>query len=523
VVGSSKGNCLATVKNGPTSREQELIEDLLQFKYDPEGFVRYAFPWGVPNTPLAKISGPRTWQLDIFKQISDHLMLDIEKQRIGLGAVPVYLSISSGRGIGKSALLAMLNMWLASCWVGATGIVTANTETQLRSRTMAELGKWHTMSINRHWFEKSSMSLRPTKWFAEILQTQLSMDTQYYYVEAQSWSEENPDAFAGAHSQIGMMVSFDEASGIPDPIWQVTEGFFTDLAPLRLWINISNPRRNTGRFFECFNKDREFWDTRSIDSRTVEGVDASVYQRIADKYGEDHDVTRVEVKGEFPRTGSNQFIGREVVQDALTRAVEEDSGAPLLMGVDVARFGDDESVIRFRRGRDARTIRPVGYKGLNTMELADEVARLIELHNPDAVFVDGGGVGGGVVDRLKQLGYRVIEVQSGERARDPDKYLNRRAEMWGELREWLVYGAIDGEQQLIDDLTGPEYSIHLKGQIKLETKDSMKKRGLKSPDHADALALTFAEPVARNDMNMMKRRAYMSNQTARMDYNIFGA
>jgi len=95
--------------------------------------------------------------------------------------------------------------------------------------------------------------------------------------------------------------------------------------------------------------------------------------------------------------------------------------------------------------------------------------------------------------------------------------------MWGELREWLVYGAIDGEQQLIDDLTGPEYSIHLKGQIKLETKDSMKKRGLKSPDHADALALTFAEPVARNDMNMMKRRAYMSNQTARMDYNIFGA
>ena len=95
----------ATAKNGPTSREQELIEDLLQFKYDPEGFVRYAFPWGVPNTPLAKLEGPRTWQTDIFKQISDHLMLDMEKQRIGLGAVPVYLSISSGRGIGKSAPL----------------------------------------------------------------------------------------------------------------------------------------------------------------------------------------------------------------------------------------------------------------------------------------------------------------------------------------------------------------------------------------------------------------------------------
>lgn len=512
---------MAATKPGPSNKEQQLIEDLLQFKYDPEGFVRYAFPWGVPNTPLAKLDGPRTWQVDIFKQVSEHLLTDIEKQRIGLMPEPIYLSISSGRGIGKSALLAMMNMWLASCWIGATGIVTANTETQLRSRTMAELGKWHTMSINRHWFEKSSMSLRPAQWFGGIVQDQLAMDTQYYYVDAQSWSEENPDAFAGAHSQIGMMVSFDEASGIPDPIWQVTEGFFTDLAPLRLWVNISNPRRNTGRFFECFHKDSDFWETQCIDSRTVEGVDAGVYQRIADKYGEDHDVTRVEVKGEFPRTGSNQFIGREVVQDAATRVIENDDGAPLLMGVDVARFGDDESVIRFRRGRDARSINPTTYKGLNTMELSDNVATLIDLYNPDAIFVDGGGVGGGVVDRLKQLGYRVIEIQSGERARDNDKYMNRRAEMWGEMRDWLVYGAIDDTQNLIDDLTGPEYDIHMRGQIKLETKDSMKKRGLHSPDHGDALALTFAEPVARTDMNMAKRRNYMSNKSAKLDYDVF--
>ena len=135
------------------------------------------------------------------------------------------------------------------------------------------------------------------------------------------------------------------------------------------------------------------------------------------------------------------------------------------------------------------------------MELSDNVATLIDLYNPDAIFVDGGGVGGGVVDRLKQLGYRVIEIQSGERARDNDKYMNRRAEMWGEMRDWLMYGAIDDTQNLIDDLTGPEYDIHMRGQIKLETKDSMKKRGLHSPDHGDALALTFAEPVARTAMD----------------------
>lgn len=506
---------------GPSSKEQELLAKILEFKYDPAGYILYAFPWGAKNTPLTNFTGPRQWQLDVFESIRRHLMIDLDKAKIGLPSTPVYLAISSGRGIGKSAMLAMLNMWVTSCWLGSTSIVTANTEAQLRSRTMAELGKWHTMSINRHWFEKSSMSLRPSKWFATVLGEQLKMDTQYYYVEAQSWSEENPDAFAGAHSQVGMMVSFDEASGIPDPIWQVTEGFFTDLAPLRMWVNISNPRRNTGRFFECFHRDANFWETRYVDSRTVEGVDGMVYQRIADKYGEDHDVTRIEVKGQFPRTGSNQFIGRDTVEDAVTREVEEDSGAPLLMGVDVARFGDDESVIRFRRGRDAKSIPPKEFKGLDTMELSQEVADLVDKYKPHAVFVDGGGVGGGVVDRLKQLGYRVTEVQSGEKARDTDKYLNKRAEMWGEMREWLTYGVIDNDSRLIEDLTGPEYDIHMRGQIKLETKANMKKRGLSSPDHGDALGLTFAEPVGRTDMNLNKRRSMMANRTAVSDYDIF--
>jgi hypothetical protein len=508
-------------KSGPSQNEQTLITNLLQYKYDPLGFVLYAFPWGVAGTPLAQMDGPRAWQRGEFERIGDHLLLDREKMKIGLPPSPVYLAVSSGRGIGKSAWLSMVDMWAMSCWIGATTIVTANTEKQLVSRTMAELGKWHTMSINSHWFDKSSTALRPHKWFAELIQQQLKIDTQYYYVDAQSWSEENPDAFAGAHSQIGMVVQFDEASGIPDPIWQVTEGFFTDLAPLRLWLAISNPRRNTGRFFECFHKDRSFWQTRYVDSRTVEGVDGAVYQRIADKYGEDHDVTRVEVKGEFPRTGSNQFIGRETVDKAATRELNEDDGAALLMGVDVARFGDDESVIRFRKGRDARSIPAYKYKGLNTMELANECVGLIERYKPEAVFVDGGGVGGGVVDRLKQLGYRVIEVQSGEKAYDDEKYLNKRAEMWGEMREWLTVGCIDNDQGLIDDLTGPEYSVALKGQIKLETKDSMKRRGLSSPDDADSLALTFAEKVARSDSHLLRSRARMSGRTAQMDYDVF--
>lgn len=509
---------------GPTSQEQELLTNILSFKRDPLGFVLFSFPWGVANTPLAQMDGPRAWQRGEFERVQEHLLLDAEKARIGLPPSPLYLAVSSGRGIGKSAWLSMLDMWVMSCWLGSTTIVTANTEKQLVSRTMAELGKWHTMGINAHWFDKSSMSLRPTRWFADLLERQLKIDTQYYYVDAQSWSEENPDAFAGAHSQVGMMVQFDEASGIPDPIWQVTEGFFTDLSPLRLWLAISNPRRNTGRFFECFHKDRAFWATRYVDSRTVEGVDRAVYDRIALKYGEDHDVTRIEVKGEFPRTGSNQFIGRDTVDKAAQRALHEDDGAPLLMGVDVARFGDDESVIRFRRGRDARTIKPTRLKGADTMKLAEVVAGLIERYNPDAVFVDGGGVGGGVVDRLKQMGYRVIEVQSGESASDPEKYLNKRVEMWGEMREWLSVACLDPEDdQLQTDLTGPEYSVAIKGQLKLETKEAMKKRGLASPDDADSLALTFALPVGRRDAASMKRRSRLVGRVADSDYDVFAS
>jgi len=507
------------MSKGPSRNEQMLIANILEYKYDPLGFVMYAFPWGEPNTPLADNPKPRQWQIDELNKIKMHLEMSQQLVAVGLNPQPYYLAISSGRGVGKSAFLNMLNHWVMSCWFGATCIVTANTETQLRSRTMAELGKWHTMAINSHWFEKNSMSLRPHKWFADLIKEQLKIDTQYYYVEGQSWSAENPDAFAGAHSQIGMVLTMDEASGVDDRIWNVSEGFFTDMAPLRIWVVISNPRRNTGRFFDCFHKDGEFWTTRYIDSRTVENVDKNVYQRIADKYGEDHDVTRVEVKGEFPRTGSNQFISREVVLDAAHREVYEDSGAPLLMAVDVARYGDDESVARFRRGRDARTIVPMRWKGLGLMELSAHLATLIDKYNPDGVFIDGGGVGGGVVDRMKQLGYRVVEVVSGGRAKDNERYLNKRAEMWGDMREWLEIGCIDNDQQLIDDLTAPEYSVELKGRLRLETKDSMKKRGLRSGNDSDALAFTFAEPVSRRDSRTTKVR--MNNKFAESDYNIY--
>jgi len=480
-----------------------LLTNVLSFKYDPEGFVNYVFPWGQENTPLANMEGPRQWQRDDLRRITDHLDQDAELQRMGLPPRPFYMARASGRGPGKSAEVSMLNYWLASCWLGGTGIVTANTEAQLRTRTMAELGKWHTMALNSHWFEKSAMVLRPAQWFKQVVEKQLKIDAQYYYIEAQTWSEENPDAFAGAHSQIGMMLTFDEASGIPDPIWSVSEGFFTDLAPLRLWVVLSNPRRVNGKFYDCFHKDRSFWDTKTIDSRTVEGIDVSVYQRIADKYGEDHDVTRVEVKGEFPKSGEDTVIPLGLVLSSVEREVEV-TQTKRIWGLDVARFGLDRTVLAKRQGNHLLEP-PLEWRGKDLMQTVGKVTAMFEKlppsERPDWIVVDSIGIGAGVVDALRQNGIPVRGVNVSEAPSVGDKFMRLRDDLYWRMREW--FEAMNcrmpkGCDKLIEELSLPLYEYRQNGKIKVESKQELKKRLQRSPDLADAFMLTFAV----NDLKM---------------------
>jgi hypothetical protein len=486
----------------------------------PFQFVMFAFPWGKAGTPLENHEGPRRWQARVLKRLEAAIVEN--RQRTGIGLTPELFqqAVASGRGIGKSALLAWLTIWFMSTVIGGTVIVTANTEPQLKSRTWPELCKWVTMAINGHWFETSASAVRPAAWFRDAVERDLKIDTGYYYAQAQTWSEENPDAFAGAHNMAGIMVIFDEASGIPKPIWTVSEGFFTEPILHRYWFCFSNPRRNTGSFFECFHKNRAFWHREHIDAREVEGTDKAVYDKIIKQHGEDSDEARVEVKGQFPRRGDKQFIGGDIVEAAQRREILRDNGAPLMMGVDVARFGDDTSVIRFRQGRDARSIAPVRYKGLDTYQLARRVSELADKYEPDAICVDGGGVGGGVVDQLKAWGYRVIEVQFGARADDNLAWSNRRTEIWAAMRDWLPTGAIDDSHELADDLLGPEYDYRGDSStVILESKEHMKDRGLASPDDGDALALTFAAKVARRDTRHRRKKGTLANG---VDYSVLG-
>lgn len=477
------------------SVESDLIEEIAKCSQDPLRFVLFAFPWG--SGELAEHTGPDEWQREILVKMGESL-----KNGASVGEVmqaAIQIAIASGHGIGKSAFVSWLILWAISTFEDTRGVVTANTESQLKTKTWAELAKWHRMCICSHWFEYTA-----TKLFARD-----PKHSDTWRIDMVPWSERNVEAFAGLHNQgKRVLLIFDEASAIPDIIWETAEGALTDSNTEIIWAVFGNPTRNTGRFRECFGSRKHRWLHKQIDSRTVKITNkAQIAQWVAD-YGEDSDFVRVRVRGVFPRAGSAQFIGSDLVEAAASREAHAGIYDALVLGVDPARFGDDESVIYIRKGRDGKTHAPLKYRGLDTMQLAARVAEQYEFFRADAIFVDGGGLGAGVVDRLRQLRVPVIEVQFGA---SPDRsnpgqegtaYANKAAEMWGVMRDWLATGgAIPDDPDLKSQLESREYGFVLKDgrdAIQLEKKSDLKKRGLSSPDIADALALTFAYPVQPN-------------------------
>lgn len=460
-----------------------LVADIAGFTHDPAGFVAYAFPWGEPG-PLAERAGPDVWQQALLESVRDRLLSP---------AAAIQHAVASGHGVGKSALVAWLVLWAMATHEDTRGIVTANTESQLRTKTWPELSKWWRLCICKDWFRLTATALIAAQ--AEHERT--------WRIDAVSWSEKTTEAFAGLHNEgRRILVVFDEASSLPDAVWETTEGALTDAGTEILWFAFGNPTRNSGRFRECFGRFRHRWVARQVDSRDVAITNkAQIAQWVAD-YGEDSDFVRVRVKGEFPRAGSMQFIDGERVAAARARTPEALPTDALVMGVDVARFGDDRSVIAMRRGRDARSLPWIVLSGADTMQVAGRVAEAVAEHRPAAVFVDEGGIGAGVVDRLRQLGVRCVGVNFGAspdgfRAGEGVKVRNKRAEMWALARDWLKLGAIPDDAELAADLTGVEYGFDADNAVQLEKKDSMKRRGLASPDKGDALALTFAYPVGR--------------------------
>ncbi|ODP39266.1 terminase [Sphingomonas turrisvirgatae] len=467
--------------------EVELIADIAGFTHDPLGHALYAYPWGSERLPSP---GPRSWQRDTLTTIGEHLS-DPETR-----FTPLRVAIASGHGIGKSALISMIAKWGLDTCEDCKVVITANTEPQLRTKTMPEIAKWSRLAITSHWFKITASALASTAAGHETA----------WRLDAVTWSKDNTEAFAGLHNMgKRIIVIYDEASGIDDKVWEVTLGALTDEETEIIWIAFGNPTKNTGQFRACFGKDRTLWKTRQIDSRTVEGTNKEYLQSLVDAYGEDSDIAKVRVRGMFPSASSMQFIGMDLVQEARTRETGQTLGSdPVIFGVDCARFGDDHSTLAIRCGRDARSRPWKRWHHMDSMTIAGDIALQAQMWKPDAIFVDAGNIGAAIVDRLRQLmpDMLVIEVWFGGQGREVEmqtgvrvRTANKRAEIWTSMRAWLKGGCIPDEQQLEDDLTGPEYAFNADQAIQLEKKEHMKKRGLASPDDADALAVTFAEPV----------------------------
>jgi len=472
-------------------------------KYDPLAWAKFAWDWG--SGELAGYDGPREWQADVFRVIRDHLA-DPETR-----FQPLQIAIASGHGIGKSASMGMISNWALSCYADAKIVTTANTEGQLRTKTAPEIGKWHRMSVSGTWFDVQATSVKSRD----------KAHTDQWRQDFIPWSQHNTEAFAGLHNKGKIIVlEFDEASKIHDGVWQVAEGALTDEDTVIIWIVYGNPTRNSGRFRECFRKYRHRWVTRQIDSRTVPGTNKKKIQEWADDHGEDSDFFKIRVRGQFPSQSALQFISGDDVDAARSRHLrpEQYEFAPKIIGVDPAWTGDDALEIVLRQGLMSKSLATLP-RNDNDIEVANLIARLETEHKADAVFVDAG-YGTGIVSAGSVMGRSWQLVWFGGKATNPG-YVNKRAEMWGGMKDWIKQGgAIDpDDDDLYQDLIGPETVPRLDGKIMLESKKDMKERGLPSPNKGDALALTFAAPVSKRDA----QGAGHSQANAMMDpdYNPF--
>ena len=467
-----------------------LIAAAASCRHDPLRYVQLAYPWGVKGGPLERWGGPDTWQADGLKYIRDNLS----------PKKPLRMAIAGGVGPGKTAFAAWIADWGMTTFPDCRGRVTANTGKQLATTTWPELAKWHGMSLFSSWFEFQSRSL-------------VSIDPKHrqnWSFDAFTWEKANPETIRGFHNAGKRIITInDETSATDDVVLSAEEGFLSDEDTERIWLILGNPTRATGYFRECFpgGKRHGLWKCFNIDTRKARMANKDQIEEWIKFYGIEHDYVRVNVLSQFPNASSTQFISSELVEGAAAADRDPDVTIydPLVIGVDIAAYGDDQTVIRFRRGRDARTIPPQKYRGLDMMQVAARVAEANETHRPDAIFIDQGNMGLGVVDRCRQLQLPVFGIDFGS---DPDSgdpsaaYYNKRAEMWGKLRDWLPHGMIDDDAELKVNLTAVEYGYKLRNGrdcILLERKKDMKARGLASPDDADALALTFAHPVAPSD------------------------
>lgn len=471
------------------STELELAADIGKFYNDPLGFVNYIFHWGQGD--LANHTGADKWQTELLLKVKEELEKKSDENSFDTA---LRIAVASGHGVGKTCLVSWLILWFISTRPKCQIVVTANTQSQLSTKTWRELNVWVRRAINRHHWVWTATKLYHVL-FSEI-----------WFAAAIPWSKDNAEAFAGTHAD-NVLIIFDEASAIDEVIFEVIEGALTTKGSM--FFCFGNPTRSSGKFHDCFHAMKHRWVTYKVDSRDAKMANRQQLEEWIADYGDDSDFVRVRIKGEFPRQSATQFIPSDIVYEAMKRQVNDNdySHHPIILGVDVARYGNDSTIIIKRQGY--KVFPAQKYRLLDNMEVAGKVVEVFRSlpTGRTMICVDGVGLGGGVVDRLKQLGLPVIDVQSAERPIDPRTYVNKRAENWGRMKDWIIAGgALPNDKDLEAQLTGLEYGLNKKLQIILQSKEDIRRHGGVSPDIADALAFTFSYDEHKMVETMSKAR-----------------
>ena len=397
------------------------------------------------------------------------------------------MSVRSGHGTGKSTTSSWAMLWYVLLRFPNKVVVTAPTSGQLFDALFAELKRW----INE---------LPPQ---LQVLLTvksdrvELAAAPAEAFISARTSRAETPEALAGVHSENVLLV-VDEASGVPEKVFEAAAGSMSGHSATT--ILLSNPTRSSGTFFESQTRLADTWWTRRWSCAESPLVSEEFVDEMRARYGEDSNAFRIRVLGEFPMADDDTIIPFHLADSAIRRDIEIPEDTKPIWGLDVARFGADKTALCKRYGNVVTEI--TSWQGLDLMQTVGRVMAeyegLAPSMRPSEILVDSIGVGGGVVDRLRELGAPVRGINVGEAPAMGNTYMNLRAELWFKTKGWLEDRSckLPNDDQLLAELTSIRYGFTPGGKMKAESKDDMRKRGLKSPDLADALCLTMASDAA---------------------------
>jgi len=393
-------------------------------------------------------------------------------------------SIRSGHGVGKSSCASWLMIWFLLTRYPVKIVVTAPTASQLFDALFAECKRW------------IKELPTPIKSLLEMKSDRIELGSSptEAFISARTSRSESPESLAGVHADHVLLV-VDEASGVPESVFEAAYGSMSGKDATT--ILLGNPTRSSGYFYETHTRLRDSWWTKQVSCLDSPLVSPDFIAEMELKYGADSNAMRVRVLGEFPLAEDDTLISLHAVEQASKRVVEQPEGTPVVWGLDVARYGDDASVLCIRQGRHLQALHR--WKKLSLMELSGRVLDLLNSADepPEEILVDSIGLGAGVLDRLRELDISARGVNVSESPAMADRYANLRAELWDLTKSWFNEEVqIPNDDSLIADLTAPRYSFNSSGKMIVESKAETKKRLGRSTDFADSLVLTFASTAA---------------------------